>query len=83
MHFRRISLFLLIFLIFNTIQSLGQLEIWTVGTGKTIPQGHLEVSLFRPARYGITKTLEVSAQPVAFFVFPNAQVKKKWYDKEV
>ncbi|MDF1546653.1 MAG: hypothetical protein P1P88_02450 [Bacteroidales bacterium] len=59
------------------------MEIWTVGTGKTIPQGHLEVSFFRPARYGITKTLEVSAQPISFFVFPNAQVKKTWYDREI
>ena len=60
--------------------SISQLEIWTVGTGKTIPQGHLEVSILRPARYGITRTIEVSAQPFIFPVFPNAQVKKNWYD---
>lgn len=58
------------------------MEIWTVGTAKTIPQGHLDVSLFRPTRYGITKTFEVSAQPIAFIVFPNGQVKKTWYDRE-
>ncbi len=58
------------------------MEIWTVGTAKTIPKGFLEVSVFRPARYGLTKTLEVSAQPIAFFVIPNAQIKKNWYDKK-
>lgn len=65
-------------------QSLAQQEFWTVGTGKTIPKGHLEVSVFRPARYGITRTLEVSAQPFGFLLlFPNGQVKKNWYDREI
>jgi hypothetical protein len=58
------------------------MEIWTVGTARTIPQGHLEISVLRPARYGITKSLEVSAQPIIFPVFPNAQLKKNWYDKK-
>jgi len=66
----------------NPSQLFSQLEIWTVGTAKTIHEGHLEISLFRPARYGITRTLEVSAQPFIFPVFPNAQIKKNWYDKK-
>ena len=74
---------LFIFLIISQIQTFAQLEFWTVGTGKTIPESQLEVSLFRPARYGITKTLEVSAQPFAFVVFPNGQIKKNWYDREI
>jgi len=56
------------------------MEIWTVGTAKTIPQGHLEISILRPARYGLTKSIELSAQPIIFPVFPNAQLKKNWYD---
>ncbi len=63
--------------------SFAQLEIWTVGTARTIYKGHLDVSLLRPARYGITKSLEVSAQPLAFPIFPNAQIKKNWYDREI
>jgi len=59
------------------------MEIWTVGTAKTIHEGHLDISLFRPARYGITRTLEVSAQPLCFPVFPNGQIKKNWYDKKI
>jgi len=60
----------------------AQYEIWTVGTASTIPEGHLDVSVFRPARYGITKTLEVSAQPFIFPVLPNGQIKKTWHKKE-
>jgi len=71
--------FILSFLIFH-LYSYSQMEIWTVGTAKTIPQGHLEISLLRPARYGLTKSFELSAQPIIFPVFPNAQVKKTWYD---
>ncbi|MFN8255343.1 MAG: hypothetical protein U0W24_06615 [Bacteroidales bacterium] len=73
---------LFLIILFETTYSFSQIELLTVGTAKTIPKGHLEISLFRPARYGITKSLEVSAQPFAFPIFPNAQVKKNWYDKE-
>ncbi len=79
-----ISRFIFIFIIFLfQVQSFAQMEFWTVGTGKTIPEKKLEVSLFRPARYGLTKTLEISAQPWAFFVLPNGQVKKNWYDRKI
>jgi hypothetical protein len=69
-----------LFLLICHFHLFSQMEIWTVGTAKTIPQGHLEISLLRPARYGFTKSLELSAQPLIFPVFPNAQVKKNWYD---
>lgn len=75
---------LLVFFVLSfQLPSFAQLEFWTVGTGKTIHEGQLEVSLFRPARYGLTKTLELSAQPWAFVVFPNGQVKKNWYDRKI
>jgi hypothetical protein len=74
---------ILILILCFQVQSFAQMEFWTVGTGKTIPQSQLEVSLFRPARYGLTKTLELSAQPWAFVVFPNGQVKKNWYDRKI
>ncbi len=66
----------------SSLGLLAQYEIWTVGTASTIPEGHLDVSVFRPARYGISKTLEVSAQPFIFPILPNGQVKKTWYKKE-
>ncbi len=66
----------------GSISLSAQYEIWTVGTASTIPEGHLDISVFRPARYGISKTLEVSAQPFAILILPNAQVKKTWYKKE-
>ena len=66
----------------SSISLSAQYEIWTVGTASTIPEGHLDVSVFRPARYGISKTFEVSAQPFIFPILPNGQVKKTWYKKE-
>jgi hypothetical protein len=78
---KKINLIVFSLIFFNChLISFSQMEIWTVGTAKTIPQGHLEISILRPARYGITKKLEVSAQPLIFPVFPNAQIKKNWYD---
>ena len=74
---------LIIILLIYSTNSFSQLEIWTVGTGRTIPKSRLEISAFRPARYGLTNSLEVSAQPVAFFIFPNAQIKKNWYNKSI
>ncbi len=71
-----------IFLFFSSFSLSAQYEIWTVGTASTIPEGHLDVSIFRPARFGITKTLEVSAHPFLFPVLPNGQVKKTWYKRE-
>ena len=78
-----LHIFIIFLILLISFPSSAQLEIWTVGTAKTIYKGYLEVSLFRPARYGITKSLEVSAQPFVFPIFPNAQLKKNWYDKEI
>ena len=79
---KKFACILFIVLIIRPIFLFSQMEILTVGTAKTIPQGHLEINILRPARYGITRSLEVSAQPFFFPVFPNAQVKKNWYDRK-
>ncbi len=81
---KAIKKILILFLIVNigAFSSFAQFELWTVGTALTVPQGRLDVSAFRPAQYGITNTLEVSAQPWIFIVFPNGQVKKTWYKKD-
>ncbi|OQY01306.1 MAG: hypothetical protein B6I20_07820 [Bacteroidetes bacterium 4572_117] len=73
-----ITLFLL-----NTFTLKAQFEIWTVGTARTIPEGHLDVSVFRPTRYGLSRTFELSTHPLLFPVLPNAQVKKTWYKKNI
>ncbi|MBN1250822.1 MAG: hypothetical protein JXR51_02085 [Bacteroidales bacterium] len=73
-------LLLILLLVFN-FKSFSQLDLWTVGTARTIQKNRLEVSAFRPARYGLTNTLEISAQPFVFFFFPNAQIKKNWYNR--
>ncbi len=73
-----LSLFILL-----PLSVFAQIELWTIGTGKTIPEHQLEISIFRPARFGITKSIEIAAHPIAFFALPHVQVKKNWYDKEV
>ena len=79
----KIKYFLIFLFLINSIDLFSQLEIWTVGTARTIPKNRLEVSAFRPARYGLTNSLEVSAQPFAFVFFPNAQIKKNWINKSI
>lgn len=82
----RICFIKLIAIILLSLSSFGisaQYEIWTVGTARTIPEGHLDVSIFRLARYGISKTFEVSAHPFLFPVLPNGQVKKTWYKRDI
>ena len=81
MKIKTILIFVIFFGGFGTL-SFAQFELLTVGTAYTIPQSHMDVSIFRPARYGISNTFEVSAQPFVFLVFPNAQVKKTWYKRK-
>ncbi len=74
--------FLCLVLLFLPLSATAQIELWTVGTAKTIPANKLEISIFRPARFGITKSIEVSAQPWAMIHCPNAQLKKNWLDRK-
>ncbi len=73
----------LIILLFFITKSEAQNPIWTVGTAITIPRHEAEISLFRPSRYGITKTLEIDIHPLDFFVMPHFFVKKMWTIKTV
>lgn len=75
--------FFFVFLVFSNLTVYAQFELWTVGTAYTAPESQLDVSVFRPARYGISKTFEVSAQPWVFIIFPNGQLKKTWYRKKI
>ncbi|MEN8121871.1 MAG: hypothetical protein ABFS35_16090 [Bacteroidota bacterium] len=79
--FTKLSIIVLFSL--TSLNLSAQYELWTVGTARTIPEGHLDISVFRPARYGISKTLEVSAQPFIFPVLPNGQVKKTWIKRDI
>ncbi len=76
----RLKYLLLILLINSSVNLFSQLQIWTVGTARTIAPNKLEVSAFRPARYGLSRTLELSAQPFAFLFLPNLQIKKNWFN---
>ena len=63
---------------FNTNELKGQNPLWTDGTAFTIQQKKLEISLFRPSKFGLTKKDEFSAHPVAFFVMPHVFYKRRW-----
>jgi hypothetical protein len=56
----------------------AQNPIWSDGTAFTVSEKILELSVFRPAKFGITKKDEISAHPFAFFVIPHAFYKRRW-----
>ncbi len=69
--------------IFGLKTSKAQHPFWTDGTAFTVPRRTFELCLFRPARYGLTKKAELSAHPVAFFVFPHLFLKRRLIDFEI
>ena len=79
----KLKYLLLILVVNSSLNMFSQLKLWTVGTARTITENRLEISAFRHARYGISESLELSAQPFAIFILPNLQIKKKWYDKSI
>ncbi len=56
----------------------GQNPLNTDGTAFTVPIKTLELSLFRPAKFGLTEKDELSAHPLAFFVMPHIFYKRQW-----
>jgi hypothetical protein len=72
-------------ILFNNFgeKNFAQNPIWTVGTAITIPQNETEISLFRPARYGLTRRLELDAHPLDFFLMPQLFAKYMWAVKTV
>jgi len=76
----RKSLFILIIILFflSLLQLKGQNPLWTDGTAFTISKKHLELSLFRQGKYGITKKDQISIHPLAFFVMPHVFYKRRW-----
>ncbi len=69
---------ILFILLTQTIGGYAQNPIWSDGTAFTITERALELNLFRPAKFGITKKDEISAHPVAFFIMPHIFYKRRW-----
>ena len=70
--------FFLISIFTNTQQIIAQNPLWSDGTAFTVPTKTLELSLFRPAKFGLTKKDEFSAHPIGFFVMPHLFYKRRW-----
>ncbi|NPA68284.1 MAG: hypothetical protein GXO50_06705 [Chlorobi bacterium] len=75
----RIILFILLMPVF----ALGQNPLRTDGTAFTVPVKVLELSLFRPAKYGLTKKDQLSIHPVGTFILPHIFYKRKWVKFEL
>ncbi len=73
-------LFILIFLLsFFCVSKLkAQNPIWTDGTAFTIQKKKLEVSLFRPWKYGLTKKDELSSHILGSILLPHLFYKRRW-----
>ena len=65
-----------------SFSSHAQRQLWTVGTAYTMGKKDMRISLLQPSAYGLTKTIELSAHPVAFLATPNLNVKKQWLRKK-
>lgn len=50
-------------------------QLWNSGTAFLLPAGRREVGVFGPLRYGYSKSIELSAHPLLFFLMPNLSVK--------
>ncbi|MBN2093725.1 hypothetical protein JW964_29160 [candidate division KSB1 bacterium] len=50
-------------------------QMWSSNSAQLIPAGRFETGIFQPLRYGWSKSLELSAHPVLFFVMPNLSAK--------
>ncbi len=77
---KKLLSFILI-LIFANVSAdsvFGQNPLSTDGTAFTVPIKTLELSLFRPAKFGLTKKDELSLHPLAFFVMPHIFYKRQW-----
>ena len=71
-------IFFLISFLFHFKKGESQNPLRTDGTAFTVPVKMLELSLFRPAKYGLTKKDELTAHPVGMFILPHAFYKRKW-----
>lgn len=71
--------FYILLILFLPLSAFSQTKIWSVGSALTVPHRHLELSMFRASRFGLTKRLEISTKPLTLFVFPHVQLKKTWY----
>jgi hypothetical protein len=69
---------LLLFIILNPGRSYGTKRDWSEGSARTISKGRFETGLFSPLKYGLLNDLEISANPLLFFVIPHIALKKGW-----
>ncbi len=79
---KEITFIILIFYFFSHPAS-AQNPLRTDGTAFTAPIKTLEVSLFRPAKFGLTKKDELSAHPVGLFILPHFFYKRQWIKFEL
>jgi hypothetical protein len=77
MMLRKVFIISLIFSL-NFLQGKSQNPLWTDGTAFTVAKKKLELSIFRPAKYGITKKDQISVHPLGFFVLPHGFYKRRW-----
>jgi hypothetical protein len=81
----KIRVFLILALIIFCFGGIvtAQFPTWNIGTAKTLPPLDFRIAAFQPSAIGIVRTVELSAQPLLFFVAPNISMKKQWYLKRI
>ncbi len=69
---------IMVFAVFSGSPAQGQNPLRTDGTAHTVPAKLLELSLFRPSKYGITNKDELSLHPIGMFALPHVFYKRAW-----
>jgi len=71
------SVFFVLFLVVLN-GAFAQTPLWTVGNARTVEYNTMAVSAFQNLRYGITRKMEIGAQPLGLLFAPNIYLKKQW-----
>lgn len=68
--------------IFAFSTSQAQTLKWSDNTADVLEQGRKEKGIFSPLKIGLKNSMELSTQPLLFFIIPNASLKKQWKTNE-
>lgn len=67
-------------LVFGVTSARAENVAWPEPTTRTLEPGRVTVSLFSPARWGVTKRTELGVHPLWFFGLPHVELKHRFAD---
>lgn len=77
------KIYLFLFITILPFAGNSQCSIWSVGNAQTVDKNRMEVSALQTTRFGLTRSIEIGAQPLAMVLLPNVYLKKKWFAEDL